>query len=115
MQLANLLLLAAAATASALTRPKANEYKDTACNDWNYGHNSFFLTDVTMDDTTNSVYLTNGQDLDGENMRWYAYDDKTGNGGSCTGNFLGPMANEGCININEYIAGSRIRCLRSSP
>ncbi|KAK5635627.1 hypothetical protein RRF57_011339 [Xylaria bambusicola] len=76
----NLIALASVATAATTaraTRPKANEYKSEDCSgSVNYGHNSFLLHDVTMDDTTHSVYLTGN---------WELWSGKTGNGGSCTG------------------------------
>ncbi|KAK4198332.1 hypothetical protein QBC40DRAFT_266875 [Triangularia verruculosa] len=110
-------LLTAVTAASAATRPKANEYTDTNCQNWNYGHNSFELGDVTMDDTSNSVYITHGQRPDGVRRWFFAYDGKTGNGGSCTGNRLttssSSVAPSGCVNLNTAYPGKRIRCLRS--
>ncbi|KAI1326450.1 hypothetical protein F5Y16DRAFT_228855 [Xylariaceae sp. FL0255] len=59
------------------TRPKANEYKSGDCSGAiNYSHNSFFLKDVTMDDSSHSVYLTS---------TWQLVDGKTGSGGSFSG------------------------------
>ncbi|KAK3351706.1 hypothetical protein B0H65DRAFT_419744 [Neurospora tetraspora] len=115
--IATLLAIAAAApftsAAGLLTRPKANEYKDTNCKDWNYGHNSFLLYDVTMDDTTNSVYLTNGYSVDGKSKGWYGYSEKSKDGGLCKGVNLGRMP-EGCVNINEVakLVG-RVKCVQS--
>ncbi|KAK3399066.1 hypothetical protein B0T20DRAFT_351444 [Sordaria brevicollis] len=104
---------AAAPLASAFTRPKANEYKDTNCKDWNYGHNSYFLNSVTMDDTTNSVYLTNGNAAEGKPKVWYGYSEKEKDGGSCKGLNLGRMP-EGCVKINEVakLVG-RVKCVQS--
>ncbi|EGO60430.1 hypothetical protein NEUTE1DRAFT_119607 [Neurospora tetrasperma FGSC 2508] len=81
--------------------------------DWNYGHNSFLLYDVTMDDTTNSVYLANGYGLDSKARGWYGYSEKSKDGGVCQGVNLGRMP-EGCVNINEVakLVG-RVKCVQS--
>ncbi|KAK3337832.1 hypothetical protein B0H65DRAFT_305153 [Neurospora tetraspora] len=105
------IILALAATALAFTRPKANEYKNSDCSDQNYGHNSFFLEDVTMDDTTKSVYLTDGSTLEGLSKGWFGYSKKTGDGGKCSGERLGRLP-EKCVNV-DTLASTRIKCVRS--
>jgi hypothetical protein len=78
----------------------------------NYGHSNFDLNSVTMDDSTNSVYLTTGRNSDNTpRAGWYAYtgheiDDQ----GLCTGSGLGRLP-DGCINLNGDSRG-RIRCVR---
>nr|CAC28780.2 hypothetical protein [Neurospora crassa] len=112
--IATLLVIAASVPfTSALTRPKANEYKDTDCKNWNYGHNSFLFYDVTMDDTTNSVYLADGYGLDSKTRGWCGYSEKSKDGGVCQGVNLGRMP-EGCVNINEVakLVG-RVKCVQS--
>lgn len=78
-----------------------------------YGHNSYGLKDVTMDDSSNSVYLTIGTGLNEEQMRLFAFDGKSGNGGYCTGHQLGEITASGfCVDLNTFYPGSRIRCVR---
>ncbi|KAK3493975.1 hypothetical protein B0T13DRAFT_513239 [Neurospora crassa] len=112
MQFSIATLLAIAASVpftSALTRPKANEYKDTDC----YGHNYFLLYNVTMDDTTNSVYLADGYGLDSKTRGWYGYSEKSKDGDVCQGVNLGRMP-EGCVNINEVAKPvGRVKCVQS--
>jgi hypothetical protein len=102
--------LASAATMDARALPKANEYKSGDCSgDLNFGHHSGFLFEVTMDDTSNSVYLS-GQ--------WDAFEEKSSDGGTCTGLWLGDIGQGGgCKNLNDdfdgkKISGARVRCLR---
>ncbi|EGU75777.1 hypothetical protein FOXB_13689 [Fusarium oxysporum f. sp. conglutinans Fo5176] len=107
------LAVATSANAAALnpraTR-KANEFVSDNCAQGtaSYEHNSGFINDVTMDDTSNSVYFAAGP--------WFYYDGKTENGGSCTGNLLGSWANDNdhpCVNLNQRGGDSRrIRCVR---
>ncbi|KAK3349623.1 small secreted protein [Lasiosphaeria hispida] len=100
------LMLAAAGLASAAL-PKANEYKSDDCSGaLNYGHHSFDLHTVTMDDTSNSVYQ--------DGTRWYVFDGKTSNGGTCKGKFLGQLKAStlgSCLNLNTVSPGYRVRCL----
>ncbi|KAL0472043.1 hypothetical protein QR685DRAFT_520889 [Neurospora intermedia] len=79
--------------------------------DLNYGHNSFFLEDVTMDDTAKSVYLADGSTLEGMPKGWFGYSDKTGDGGKCLGEKLGRLP-EKCVNIGT-LASERIKCVKS--
>ncbi|KAI3319832.1 hypothetical protein HD806DRAFT_508076 [Xylariaceae sp. AK1471] len=102
--------LASGATIDARALPKANEYKSGDCSgDLNFGHHSGFLFEVTMDDTTNSVFLS-GQ--------WDAFEGKSGDGGTCTGLWLGDIGKGGgCKNLNDDFdgkrkAGARVRCVR---
>ncbi|EAW08470.1 uncharacterized protein ACLA_032050 [Aspergillus clavatus NRRL 1] len=111
MQLTHILvaLMATVPFASALTRAKANEYKDSHCKTWNYGHNSFFLGDTTMADNTHSVYLTRGDNLQNarKNGPWLAFASK---GVICEGEQLGELP-DGCVNLDTHFK-KRIRCLR---
>ncbi|KAJ9212948.1 hypothetical protein DTO166G4_5452 [Paecilomyces variotii] len=85
--------------------PKANEYKSGDCSGpINFGHHSILLRDVTMDDTSHSVYLAG--------TNWVGYSDKTGNGGSCTGAAL-RILNGKCNNLDTADPGTRIRCVRN--
>ena len=73
-----------------------------------YGHHNINLGDVTMDDNTHSVYLATETPW----TIWYAYSDKTGNGGHCTGALLGNFeGGGGCHNLDSSLS-SRIRCMR---
>ncbi|KAJ5506572.1 hypothetical protein N7453_005529 [Penicillium expansum] len=107
-------LIAGASVQAAL--PKANEYKST---DWlfrstahhnlsggalNYGHHSSFLGDVTMDDSSHSVYLAG--------TNWVGFSDKTSNGGSCSGSALTLLQGE-CNNLDTSHPGKRIKCVRN--
>ncbi|KAK0638939.1 small secreted protein [Cercophora newfieldiana] len=86
--------------------PKANEYKSQDCSGpLNYGHHSFDLHMVTMDDSTGSVYQAG--------TYWYLFDGKTGNGGRCTGKLLGKVIDKTspCLSLDGTFPGSRIRCL----
>ncbi|KAJ5747856.1 uncharacterized protein N7511_009552 [Penicillium nucicola] len=85
--------------------PKANEYKSSDCSGaLNYGHHSALLKDVTMDDTTHSVYLAGAN--------WVGFSDKTGNGGSCSGSALTVLQGE-CNNLDTAHPGKRIKCVRN--
>lgn len=87
----------------------------------NYSHAKFGLGDVTIDDTTNSVYFNHGTtDVGNRRKIWVAYSGKTGNGGSCTGTRLGSVplgddgkSDEGCVNINNVFS-VRIKCVQST-
>jgi len=100
-------LIALASVALAQTQPKANEYKSTDCSgSINFAHKNFDLEDVTMDDTSHSVYLAvTGDDT------WQAWSDKTSNGGSCTGTNLGTFSHLDCNDLDTTFS-SRIRCVR---
>jgi hypothetical protein len=50
--------------------------------DINYGHSGAFVFDVTLDDTTNSVYLGNYW------WHWDGFTGKTTDGGSCNGSIV---------------------------
>ncbi|KAJ5773222.1 hypothetical protein N7457_008118 [Penicillium paradoxum] len=92
-----------AATSVQAAWPKANEYRSTNCGgSLNYGHHSLTLTDVTMDDTTGSVYLSGAH--------WMGYSDKTSNGGKCSGSALGVM-NDKCNALNSKFS-RRVKCVR---
>ncbi|KAI0159545.1 hypothetical protein GGR57DRAFT_499873 [Xylariaceae sp. FL1272] len=101
-------IVAAAGTACAANIPrawpKANEYKSGDCGGpMNYEHHSPFLKDVTMDDTSHSVYLAGGT--------WELHSGKTENGGSCNGAWLG-VSDGGCVNLdNGGQVKERIRCV----
>ena len=72
----------------------------------NFAHKNFNLADVTMDDTSHSVYLAvTGDDT------WQAWSGKSGNGGSCTGTNLGTFSHLECNNLDTTFS-SRIRCVR---
>jgi hypothetical protein len=68
---------------------------------------------VTMDDTSHSVYLTDGTHSDGTARKWVGYSDKTGNGGSCKGLYLGYMG-QGCVNL-DTVKNVRVKCVNSVP
>ncbi|KAL9489839.1 hypothetical protein ACSS6W_002116 [Trichoderma asperelloides] len=111
--LTTIAVVAVATTASVTPRdtlPKANEYKSGDCSgNINFGHHSGDVTDVTMDDTSHSVYLA----ASGKNT-WEAWDGKTYNGGGCTGNYLGLVPHLSCLNLDNGMNG-RIRCVRFHP
>ncbi|KAK4142234.1 uncharacterized protein C8A04DRAFT_30193 [Dichotomopilus funicola] len=84
--------------------PKANEYTSTDCSgDLNFGHHSDTLTDVTMDDTSHSVFMAGGE--------WAGYSQK-GSGG-CSGEMLGTMEG-GCNNLDTGKA-QRVQCVKHNP
>ncbi|UPL02927.1 hypothetical protein LCI18_013861 [Fusarium solani-melongenae] len=89
---------------------KANEFSsgDCAQGTASYEHESNFNVDVTMDDTSHSVYFASGP--------WFYYGGKTGNGGSCTGDLLGSWNNDEnhpCVNLDRRgDDGRRIQCVR---
>ncbi|KAF4465142.1 Small secreted [Fusarium albosuccineum] len=103
---------ATAVSASAIApraNRKANEFSSDNCAQGtaSYEHESNFNVDVTMDDTSNSVYFASGP--------WFFYGDKTGNGGSCTGELLGKWDDENnpCVNLNRRgDDGRRIKCVK---
>lgn len=64
-----------------------------------------------MDDTTKSVYLTDGSTLEGLSKGWFGYSKKTGDGGKCSGERLGRLP-EKCVNV-DTLASTRIKCVRS--
>ncbi|KAH7198393.1 uncharacterized protein B0J16DRAFT_367484 [Fusarium flagelliforme] len=89
---------------------KANEFVSENCAQGtaSYEHHGNFNIDVTMDDTSNSVYLASGP--------WYFYGGKSSNGGLCTGDVLGSWENDTdnpCVNLNRRgDDGRRIQCVR---
>ncbi|KAJ4401234.1 hypothetical protein N0V85_005571 [Neurospora sp. IMI 360204] len=99
---------------------ESGSVKDTACKSGSYTHSKFGLNDVTIDDTTNSVYFNHGTNDVGTNRKiWVAFSGKAGNGGSCTGTRLGKIllgddgkADEGCVNVNNVLS-VRIKCVQS--
>ncbi|KAL1863176.1 hypothetical protein Plec18170_000006 [Paecilomyces lecythidis] len=96
-------LVASATVQAAL--PKANEYKSTDCSGpINFGHHSAFLRDVTMDDTSHSVYLAGAN--------WVGFSDKTKNGGSCSGTALTVLDGQ-CNNLDTAHPGKRVKCVRN--
>ncbi|KAJ0163729.1 hypothetical protein CTA2_2503 [Colletotrichum tanaceti] len=104
---------ATAVSASAIApraNRKANEFSSGNCAQGtaSYEHESNFNVDVTMDDTSHSVYFASGP--------WFYYGGKTGNGGSCTGDLLGSWANDEknpCVNLDRRgDDGRRIKCVR---
>jgi hypothetical protein len=70
----------------------------------NYGHHSAFLGDVTMDDSSHSVYLAGAN--------WVGFSDKTSNGGKCSGSALTVLQGE-CNNLDTAHPGKRIKCVRN--
>ncbi|KAE9571229.1 hypothetical protein CGCF415_v013036 [Colletotrichum fructicola] len=109
-----LTLGAAAGASAAAVAPranrKANEFSSGTCAQGtaSYEHESNFNVDVTMDDTSHSVYFASGP--------WYFFDGKTGNGGGCTGNLLGRWNNDNdhpCVNLDGRDGDDRrIQCVR---
>lgn len=72
-----------------------------------FEHHSNYINDVTMDDSSHSVYFASGP--------WYYYDGKTSNGGQCMGNLLGRWNNDNshpCVNVDNRAGNVRIRCVR---
>ncbi|KAF5719717.1 small secreted protein [Fusarium mundagurra] len=104
-------LIALMANTVIATNPKANEYTDSACSKFNYGHHSQDLTDVTMDDTTNSVYLNGGNGFwTGTQYEWSGYSEKSN--GQCSGQKLGSLPSRGdCVDLNFHFR-QRIKCVR---
>ncbi|GAB7350698.1 hypothetical protein MBLNU459_g1257t1 [Dothideomycetes sp. NU459] len=96
----------AAASYVTATADKANEYKTHDCSgNINFGHHPLGgLGDVTMDITSNSVYVAFGQDAKAD-----AYPANTGNGGTCTGSKLGSM-HGACNDLFQF--GTKTECLR---
>lgn len=60
---------------------------------------------VTMDDTSHSVYQAG--------TLWYLFDGKTGDGGACSGEYLGQVTGDTspCLDLDNTVGGKRIRCL----
>ncbi|KAK7745859.1 hypothetical protein SLS53_002577 [Cytospora paraplurivora] len=87
-------------------KPKANEYKSTDCSGViNYPHYADNLIDVTMDDTSQSVYLAGGD--------WSGFSDKTSDGGSCYGDYI--QLYGACNSLDQSVGNSdRIKCVRKS-
>ncbi|KFY03669.1 hypothetical protein O988_01343 [Pseudogymnoascus sp. VKM F-3808] len=90
--------------------PKANELTshDCAPGTGSYEHHAIGLYDVTMDDTSHSVYLAAGP--------WNYYSDKTSNGGSCSGDFIGRWDDEShpCVDLDAAgFNGRRIKCVEN--
>ncbi|KAK4182564.1 small secreted protein, partial [Podospora australis] len=103
--LTTLALLVVSASA---TLKKANEYKSGDCSgDLNFGHKSGNLGDVTMDDSTHSVYLATQEGDD----TWEGWSGKTKNGGGCTGEKLGLVPHLECLNLDTTTT-QRIQCVR---
>ncbi|KAJ4246000.1 hypothetical protein NW762_013744 [Fusarium torreyae] len=102
--------MATTASAAALeprTNRKADEYRGQNCekDTYNYGHTSNWINEVTMDDTTNSVYFAMGP--------WFYYSEKT-ESGVCSGQLLGSWndPNNPCVNLNNRPGDSRrIKCV----
>ncbi|KAI0382119.1 hypothetical protein F5Y04DRAFT_280355 [Hypomontagnella monticulosa] len=91
-------------------RFKANEYTDEDCqSDLNYPHTD--STEVTMDDTSNSVYLAVSHD---DQYIWQAFAGKSGNGGVCEGAVLGNLTTgpgRACNSLNKSF-GQRVKCVK---
>ncbi|KAF4333205.1 small secreted [Fusarium beomiforme] len=105
------ILFALMANTVIATNPKANEYTDHACSNFNYGHHRQDLTDVTMDDTTHSVYLNGGNGFwTGTKYEWRGYSEKSN--GKCSGKKLGSLPSGGdCVNLDAHFP-QRIKCVR---
>ena len=87
--------------------PKANEYKSSDCSGpINYPHVSDALFDVTMDDSSHSVYLATCCKV------WHAWSSKSEDGGECRGELLGELPGE-CVNLDTW-AHKRIKCVSFS-
>lgn len=58
-----------------------------------------------MDDSSHSVYQAG--------TPWYVFDGKTGDGGACTGTYLGKVTSDtpACLNLDRDAGGPRIKCL----
>ncbi|CAJ2505581.1 Uu.00g129750.m01.CDS01 [Anthostomella pinea] len=100
------LALGTSASLVAADFPKANEYTTHDCSgDLNYGHHTFDLHEITMDDTTHSVYQAG--------TSWYFFSGKSENGGYCEGKFLGKTKSDtpACLDLDNTVAGERIRCM----
>ena len=80
----------------------------TSSGSLNFGHHSNSLGDVTMDDSSNSVYLAN----EARGTNWEFWDGKTNNGGTCAGVKLGLAPHLECNNLNNAYPGKRVRCAR---
>ncbi|KAH6891533.1 hypothetical protein B0T10DRAFT_560775 [Thelonectria olida] len=108
------MLFALMANTAIAALPKANEYTDHACTNFNYGHHSQYLTDVFMDETTHSVYLNGGYGFwTGTQYEWLAYSEKGSDGVTCRGEFLGRLPSDGdCVNLDAHFS-KRINCVRN--
>ncbi|KUI71821.1 hypothetical protein VM1G_11828 [Cytospora mali] len=86
--------------------PKANEYTSSDCSGtMNYEHHASNLVDVTMDDTSHSVYLAGGD--------WSGFSEKTSDGGSCYGDYIRLYG--ACNGLDQAVGSSnRIKCVRKS-
>lgn len=73
--------------------------------DLNYGHHAFDLHEVTMDDSSHSVYQAG--------TNWYLFSGKTRDGGACEGKLLAQVSSDtpACLNLDTAVNGYRIRCL----
>ncbi|KAF5668359.1 small secreted protein [Fusarium heterosporum] len=107
--LSTVLSLTAVTTVNAAR--KANEFVSGNCAQGtaSYEHHGNHNVDVTMDDTSNSVYFGDGP--------WFYYSGKTKNGGSCTGQMIGSWDNDHkhpCVNLNWRSDQDtrRIKCVR---
>ncbi|KAH9819778.1 Small secreted protein [Teratosphaeria destructans] len=106
------LALSASVSASAIlprANRKANEFSSGDCRQGtaSYEHESNYNIDVTMDDTSHSVYFASGP--------WYFYSEKASDGGLCGGELIGSWQNkesEPCVNLDargeDY---RRIKCV----
>ncbi|KAK3306175.1 uncharacterized protein B0T15DRAFT_575366 [Chaetomium strumarium] len=97
-----LILLPAFIALAQAELPKANEYKSGDCNpdSLNFGHHSSSLKEVTMDDTSHSVFLAGGE--------WAGFSQKGSEG--CSGELLGTMKS-GCNNLDTDKA-KRVACVK---
>lgn len=89
-------------------RFKANEYKTYDCSgDSNYPHRG--SVEVTMDDSSHSVYLAVPGD---DQYVWQAFEGKTMNNGACTGHVLGNLTTgaDACNNLHKF--GTKIKCVK---
>jgi len=117
MQLTSLLVLglatrlavagvAGVSRSPAITFPKANEYKDTACQVGSYTHHSGVLGCVNFDSTTHSVYFANGDSMYG---LWTGY----GCANCGCSAFAGALPGQ-CVNIDTVRSG-RVQSAQQNP
>lgn len=79
----------------------------------NYRHNRFSLTNVQLDGTSHSVYLTAGT---GDGWRGTSWGVGTGAGDACSGyTYNQTTIPDGCVNLDNYYAAGRINCLFHWP
>jgi hypothetical protein len=83
----------------------ANLHDKLSSGTLNYGHYSNNLVDVTMDDTSHSVYLAGGD--------WSGFSEKTSDGGACYGDYIRLYG--ACNPLDQTVGSSdRIKCVRKS-